>query len=70
MWAFLKAVFRKDTTPVILEYLSDYGSGSFIVKSIDGKTILNTFQEDAARKMKSWIKTNGYHIAKRIDTFI
>lgn len=71
MFKFLKRLLAvEDTTPVSVEYVSDYGSGRFIVRTIDHKTTLNTFQESESRNMKPWMKANCFHVAERFDTVI
>lgn len=74
MIKFLKGFKRffavEDTTPVSVEYVSDYGSGAFVVRSLDRKVTLKTFQEHESRQMKPWMKANCFHIGERFDTII
>ena len=74
MIKFLKGFKRlfaiEDSTPVSVEDISDYGSGSFIVRSLDRKVTLKTFQEHESREMKPWMKANCFHVGERFDTLI
>lgn len=67
----LKRLFAvEDSNPVSVEYVSDYGSGLFIIRSIDRKATLHTFNEHEKVQMKHWFKANCFHVGERFDTVI
>lgn len=68
--SFKRLFAIEDTTPVSVEYVSDYGSGAFIIRSLDHKVTLKTFQEHESRQMKPWMKANCFHVAERLNTII
>jgi hypothetical protein len=68
--ALKRLIAVEDSSPVSVEYVSDYGSGKFVIRSIDRKATLNTFNEHEKVQMKHWLKANCFHVGERFDTVI